>query len=173
MCLSWRSDVWLRRYCLFSRRPSPKLVCTNSLGIKGLKLRGRIPSVVNSSRLPITWWQWNPVQLGWPPRMMPFWYPGISEQLYVLIHKALTCFLHLIQRYQNLINRGGHPIPRAQVSMVTVLWDTCLILSYHCREPTSAWCKPCRSPPVCGQERHRSVEWLCQFQGKMHWIKNR
>ena len=25
MCLSWWSDVWLRRYCLFSRRPSPKV----------------------------------------------------------------------------------------------------------------------------------------------------
>ena len=36
MCLSWWSDIWLRRYCLFSRRPSPKLVFTNSLGIKGL-----------------------------------------------------------------------------------------------------------------------------------------
>ena len=35
MCLSWRSDLWLRRYCLFSGRPSPKLVCTNSLGIEG------------------------------------------------------------------------------------------------------------------------------------------
>ena len=37
LCLSWQSDVWLRRYYYFSRRPLQKLVCTNSVGIKGLK----------------------------------------------------------------------------------------------------------------------------------------
>ena len=36
MCLSWRSDVWLRRYYHFSRRQLQKLVCTTSVGIKGL-----------------------------------------------------------------------------------------------------------------------------------------
>ena len=38
MCLSWRSDVWLRRYFHFSRRPSQKLVCINSVGIEGLRI---------------------------------------------------------------------------------------------------------------------------------------
>ena len=39
LCLSWRSDVWLRRYYHFSRRPSQKLVCTNSVGIEGLNFQ--------------------------------------------------------------------------------------------------------------------------------------
>ena len=46
MCLSWRSDVWLRRYYHFSRRPCQQLVCTNSVGIKGFTL-----SVIHSTHI--------------------------------------------------------------------------------------------------------------------------
>ena len=39
----------------------------------------------------------------------------------MLVHGALTRFLQ-IQRYQNVINQGGHPI--SLVSMVTTLCET-------------------------------------------------
>ena len=55
--------------------------------------------------------------IGWPPWSITFRYL-LSEQLYMLLHEALTCYLQ-IQRYQNVINQGGHPI--ALFSMVTTL----------------------------------------------------
>ena len=66
--------------------------------------------------------------IGWPPWLITFWYLLISEQLCLLMHEALTWFLQ-IQRYQNGINQGGHPI--ALVSMATTLCETrlyCIIL---------------------------------------------
>ena len=59
--------------------------------------------------------------IGWPPWLITFWYLLISEQLYMLMHEAMTWFLQ-IQRYQNGINQGGHPI--ALVSMATTLCET-------------------------------------------------
>ena len=59
--------------------------------------------------------------IGWPPWLITFWYLLISEQLYMLMHEAMTWFLQ-IQRYQNGINQGGHPI--ALFSMATTLCET-------------------------------------------------
>ena len=59
--------------------------------------------------------------IGWPPWLITFWYLLISEQLYMLMHEAMTWFLQ-IQRYQNGINQGGHP--NALVSMATTLSET-------------------------------------------------
>ena len=59
--------------------------------------------------------------IGWPPWLITSWYLLISEQLYMLMHEAMTWFLQ-IQRYQNGINQGGHPI--ALVSMATTLCET-------------------------------------------------
>ena len=64
---------------------------------------------------------------GWPPWLITFWYLLISEQLYMLTHCALTWFLQ-IQRYQNGIKQGGHPI--ALVSMATTLCETRLIAGF-------------------------------------------
>ena len=65
--------------------------------------------------------------IGWPPWLITFWYPLISEQLHMLMHEALTWFLQ-IQRYQNVINQGGHPI--ALVSMATTLCETRLLRAF-------------------------------------------
>ena len=62
--------------------------------------------------------------IGWPPWLITFWYLLISEQLYMLMHETMTWFLQ-IQRYQNGINQGGHPI--ALVSMATTLCETRLL----------------------------------------------
>ena len=67
--------------------------------------------------------------IGWPPWLIAFWYLLISEQLYMLMHEAMTWFLQ-IQRYQNGINQGGHPI--ALVSMATTLCETSLYWASLC-----------------------------------------
>ena len=65
--------------------------------------------------------------IGWPPWLITFWYLLISEQLHMPMHEAMTWFLQ-IQRYQNGINQGGHPI--ALVSMATTLCETRLYLHH-------------------------------------------
>ena len=66
--------------------------------------------------------------IGWQPWLITFWYLLISEQMYLLMHEALPWFLQ-IQRYQNGINQGGHPI--ALVFMATTLWETRLYKVVH------------------------------------------
>ena len=65
--------------------------------------------------------------IGWQRWLITFWYVWIWR-----IHVNAQCMSMYncfeIQRYQNVINQGGHPI--ALVSMVTTLWEKSLFLSY-------------------------------------------
>ena len=65
-----------------------------------------------------------------------FWYRFIPEQLYMLLHWALAWFLQ-IERYQNGINRGGHPI--ALVTMVTTLCEARLFVTCKPSEVCHYW----------------------------------
>ena len=91
--------------------------------------------------------------IGWPPWLITFWYLLISEQLYMLMHEAMTWFLQ-IQRYQNGINQGGHPI--ALVSMATTLCETRLLqVEFYERvqrkyQKKVGWDKHARPIPIKG-----------------------
>ena len=66
--------------------------------------------------------------IGWPPWLIPFWYLWIWRN-----HVNASCMSKYnfseINRYQNVINQGGHPI--ALVSIVTTLCEKSLYKVVH------------------------------------------
>ena len=96
--------------------------------------------------------------IGWPPWLITFWYLLISEQLYMLMHEAMTWFLQ-IQRYQNGVNQGGHPI--ALVSMATTLCETRLYRSglTHGRKTTAAKENSCERKQLKKKSLSRWHAW--------------